>query len=215
MALISRVGICREIDRDLLHASAPYMAVGIGLYCFRNAWLALLLYHLQIILYAGLFGTDIKKTLFHGFSAGYFLVTVLPLLFFGPLLHTFLPYILKHGVSLQEWLYTHGLSHRSCLLLMPYFGIIHPILEEIHWGRFRGCERRQWLMCFFFAGYHILVLASLLSTIWLIISFLVLAVVACLWTMLYKRLHGGIIPFLSHLVADVGIIGATYLFAFG
>ena len=88
-------------------------------------------------------------------------------------------------------------------------------LKNINLGlKFREYENQQWIMCFFFAGYHVLVLANLLSYTWLIISFLVLVAVAYLWTILYNKLHGGIIPFLSHFVADIGIIGATYMFAF-
>ncbi len=198
----------------LLHASAPYMAVGIGLYCFRNAWLALLLYHLQIVLCACLFKTEIRRILLQGFSKRHFLVIVLPLLLFGPLLYVLLPYILDEAVSLQAWLCSHGLSHRHYLVLIPYFGLIHPVLEEIHWGKFRACGHRQWVMCVFFAGYHVLVLAGLLGTIWLIVSFLVLALVAWIWMLLHERLQGGMIPFLSHLVADAGIIVAAYLCAF-
>lgn len=200
--------------KHLIQASAPYIAVVIGLCYFRNAWLTLLLYHLQIILYGYLFKIDIKKLLFKGFSAKYFLAFVIPLLFFGPLLYKFFPYILNDSVVFKEWLYANGISSKSFMILIPYFCIVHPVLEEIHWGKFREYANQQWIMYVLFAGYHILVLANLLSRIWLIISFLVLVGVAYLWTVLYKKLNGGIIPFLSHLVADIGIIGVAYAVVF-
>jgi len=200
--------------KRLIQASAPYIAVVIGLYYFRNAWLTLLLYHLQIILYGYLFKTDIKKLLFKGFSIKYFLILVIPLLFFGPLLYKFFPYILNDGTSLKEWLYAYGISNKNFIILIPYFCIVHPVLEEVHWGKSREYGNGQWIIYVLFAGYHILVLANLLSRTWLIISFLVLVGLAYLWAILYKKLNGGIIPFLSHLVADIGIIGVTYAFVF-
>lgn len=206
--------LIKRKHRYLIHASAPYWAVGIGLYCLQNAWVTLLLYHGQIVLYIWLAKVDVKRNLLAGFSVKALATTVLPLSFFGPFLYAMFPHILSGGVSLQAWLQAYGLNHRQFLLLIPYFGIIHPILEELHWGRFRGDEHRRWIMCLFFAGYHVLVLARLLSPVWLIISFLVLAGAACLWMILHRRLQGGMIPFLSHWVADMGIIGATYLFAF-
>lgn len=198
----------------LLYAIVPYVAVGIGLYCLQNAAAALLLYHGQILVIAWLDRTDINKSLFFGFSPKALGASVLPLLTFGPLLYLLLPHVLREGVSLQGWLSVYGLSHRRFLLFMPYFGLVHPVMEEIHWGRFRGDPKGQWLMSLCFAGYHILVLAKLLTLFGLIISFGVLTLAAWAWTILYRRLRGGAVPFLAHMLADLGILGAAYVTAF-
>jgi hypothetical protein len=200
--------------QHLIQAAVPYMAVIIGLYFCHHAWTALLLYHFQIILCACFFKADIRNLLFAGFSLKCFLFFVLPLLFLGPFLYLILPYMINDGVVLKEWLQGYGVSQKSFIILFPYFCTIHPLLEEIHWGKFRKLEKQQDMLFFFFAGYHILVLATLLSYIWLIIGFIVLIIVAWLWAMLFHKLRGGIIPFFSHIAADIGIISAAYVIAF-
>lgn len=199
---------------DIFHVLSPYIAILLGLYYLKNAWLSLLLYHFQITIYTIFRKPDIRKLLFWGFSIKHFLIFVLPLLLFGLLLYILFPYILSNNILLKEWLYAHGLNNKNSLILIPYFCLIHPLLEEIHWGKFRESKKHAWIMCIFFAGYHMLVLANLLTPIWLIISFLILVAAAYAWAVLYKRLNGGVIPFLSHIFADVGIIGATYTFIF-
>ena len=53
----------------------------------------------------------------------------------------------------------------------PYFGLVHPVLERVHWSPLR--ERTPFAHPIF-AGYHLLVLSSLLSVSWLLISFALL-----------------------------------------
>ena len=199
---------------DIFHALSPYIAVLLGLYFLKNAWFSLLLYHFQIIIYTIFRKPDIRKLLFWGFSIKQFLIFVLPLLLCGLLLYILFPYILSNNILLKEWLYAYGLNNKNFLILIPYFSLIHPLLEEIHWGKFRESKKYAWIMWIFFAGYHILVLANLLTPSWLIISFLVLVAAAYAWAVLYKKLNGGVIPFLSHILADIGIITATYTFIF-
>lgn len=199
---------------QIIHALAPYIAVLIGLYIFRNAWFTILLYHLQILICARFFKTDIRKLLFSGYSGKYLSIFALPGLLFGPILLMVFPYILRENIVIREWLYDRGLAYQSFLILVPYFCIIHPLLEEIHWGKFRDQARGHWMMHCLFAGYHLLVLATLVKPLWLIIAFFILSAVSYLWTVLCKRLKGGAIPFWSHLIGDVGAIWATYRFVF-
>ncbi len=195
--------------RDLGQASAPYWAVFIGLYCFRNAWFSLLLYHFQIVLYACFLKPDIKKILCSGFSGKEFLRFVLPVALLGPFLFYFLPVMMCEHVSLAGWLQSYGLTEKTFFWLFPYFGGIHPVLEEIHWSRFRGRGRFSWMMYVLFAGYHVLVLGDVLKPLGLAACFFVLVAAACVWDFLYVKLKGGCIPFLSHLAGDLGIIGAA------
>ena len=130
------------------------------------------------------------------------------------MLYMLLPEIINDDISLKGWLYARGLDGIYIKILIPYFLIAHPILEEIYWGQFRGGENRRWVMYVLFSGYHILVLWDLLSAAWLVISFLILILVAFIWDMLYSRLNGGIISFLSHFLGDLGIIWAVYRIVF-
>ena len=198
----------------LIHASAPYFAVLLGLYVFRSGWISIFLYHIQIVIYSCIFKKDLKKILFAGFSLKYFLLFVFPLLLFGPVLYRLFPHIITYDTSFQEWLYNYGLDHRSYIMLIPYFCIVHPVLEEIHWGKFRDNKDQHWTMHFLFAGYHILVLGKILSLPWILLSFSALVLISCVWTALYNNLKGGLVPLVSHTVADVATILSTYYFVF-
>lgn len=198
----------------LIHASAPYLAVLLGLYVFRSGWISILLYHAQIVLCLCFFKTNIKQILFAGFSLKYFLLFVFPLLLLGPTLYCLFPYVIADGTSFREWLYGYGLGHRSYIMLIPYFCIVHPILEELHWGKFRDNKDKHWTMHVLFAGYHVLVIGGILGLPWVFVSFLALILTSYVWTALYDNLKGGIVPLLSHAAADAAIIVSAYYFVF-
>ena len=183
-----------------------------GLYVFKSAWLSLLLYHALIMACAVYVRPDMGRILFRGFSLAHFLIFVLPLAFLGPVLYRLYPYMMLRDVSLADWLLTRGLSSSGFFVLSLYFCTIHPLLEEVHWGKLRGDKKYVGLLCASFAAYHVLALASLITPGGLILCFGVLYITARVWTGLSNRLQGGVIPFLSHIIADMGIAAATYAF---
>ena len=100
------------------------------------------------------------------------------------------------------------LSRTTILWLLPYFGLVHPWLEQLHWQPLR--ERGAWAHLLF-AGYHVWVLLALTSWPWLVFIFLLLAAVSWLWRTL-TACAGNLIPaYLSHALADVGIVVAVCL----
>ena len=124
----------------------------------------------------------------------------------GPLLYLLLPYITK--TDLSTWLHAHHVSGISLLLMIPYFGFIHPILEQMHWAPLRAHTPVSHLM---FAGYHMLVLHSLLSTPWLILTFIVLTTASVVWQQMTKYSLGLALPITSHILADFGVIVAAWV----
>jgi hypothetical protein len=117
-----------------------------------NAWLALLAYHAQIVLWnrTALRNLRLPKT-------GTALFLALPTIVAGPVLYVLLPYIMK--TDLSAWLDSYHLSGPALLLMIPYFGLVHPLLEQMHWHTLR--KSFVWSHPVF-AGYHMLVLAPLL-----------------------------------------------------
>ena len=110
------------------------------------------------------------------------------------------------SADLNDWLAEFGLSRTSFALLIPYFGILHPPIEQAHWLELRKHTSAHFL----FAGYHVLVLCTLLSPIWLIICFGILTGVSFLWHGLCQK-KLSLIATLSHIFADAGIILSVLL----
>ena len=179
----------------LLKLLLPYFTVGIFWCVFKNAWIALLSYHAFILCFAR--GAKVRFALtfpkpFWGLIA--------PSILAGPLLFFILPWI---GVeSLRDWLTDYSVT-TSHLLLIPYFGLIHPTIEQMHWAPL--CQKTP-LAHLCFAGYHIMVLASLLSPLWLGVSFLTLASISVFWHILRIKSQSISPAALSHTLADLSIV---------
>jgi hypothetical protein len=185
----------------LLQLLAPYLAVLVFWCGFSNAWLAILAYHIQILIFS-------RKSLHEIFQPvrrrG--LLLAAPTLLAGPLIYVLLPFITKVDCSI--WLAKHHLTGTGFLLMIPYFGIIHPILEQAHWAPLR---ERTWLAHPLFAGYHMLVLASLLPTVWLAACFVILTSTSVIWKWFTERSNSMAAPVLSHILSDLGMILAAWL----
>lgn len=187
----------------LLKMAAPWIAVGICWCIFKNGWLAILVYHAQV-----LFWNRRSLRLLRRPADRRWLPAALPTIVAGPLLYVLLPHITH--TNLSSWLAEYKLTGRPLLLMIPYFGIIHPVLEQMHWAPLREQTPFAHL---FFAGYHMPVLASLVTAPWLIFCFFALTLASLVWQWL-TRTSGSLMPaVLSHLCADLGIIlAASYYF---
>jgi membrane protease YdiL (CAAX protease family) len=186
--------------KKYLRALAPYIAVVTFWCAWRSAWLAILAYHAQILLWnwAALRKLRLPKARKDVFLA-------LPTVLAGPVLFVLLPLVAK--TDLSGWLDTYHLSGPALLLMIPYFGLIHPVLEQIHWGPLR--ETAVWSHPVF-AGYHMIVLSSLLALPWLIICFGVLVGASFVWRLIYHKTRGLTVVVASHILADLGVVVATW-----
>jgi len=185
----------------LLQLLAPYIAVGIFWCGFSNAWLAILAYHLQVLFWARHENRQIKRL-----KNKRFMLLALPTLVAGPVIYFLLPYITK--IEISAWLTEYRLSGSALLLMIPYFGIVHPVIEQVHWAKLREQTNAAHLM---FAGYHLLVLHSLLTFPWLLLCFVVLVSASFFWKEITIR-SGSLLPAtVSHILADLGVIIAVWL----
>ena len=184
-----------------LRLLAPYLAVLIFWTAFGSAWLALLAYHVQIVFWLSRARPS---------SEALRIRRPPPLAFAtlaaGPLLYFLLPAIARS--DLNSWLTAHRISHLSLAVLLLYFGLVHPILEQLHWSPLRERTRMAHL---FFAGYHAIVLYALLPPIWLAICVAALTAASLAWRHLERRTGGLFAPIASHALADFGVICAALL----
>jgi membrane protease YdiL (CAAX protease family) len=168
----------------------PYTAILIGLNLLKNAWIAILL-------------------IFHGWNSRLFLGSLGMSIIAGPAL-----FILWNSMKLDNSNLLSSLAHLkldglSWVLFMPYFALFHPVLEEVFWrsnpdnSKWNGYARD-----ILFGGYHALVLVHFIKFEWLVISVMILCVVSHIWGVIFVKTRGLLIPVLSHILADLGIIVA-------
>jgi hypothetical protein len=193
-------------------AMAPFASVVLGLYVLRNAWSALLFYHVQIVIWALCVPREIAA-LRKGWSASWLMVLGLPCILSAPLLYVLLGEALRTDVQLREWLGRYGLSGAWLVVFACYYGLCHPLFEQFHWDILRRAARPQALAHVAFAAYHVLVLVLLLKPGWVAVSFVILLATSWVWGRVQARLEGLAVPILSHVIADAAIIGATCFMA--
>ena len=199
---------------NLLAALVPYVAVLLGMYLFHNAWLTILLYHAGVIaflLYRKPSG--VWHRMWAGMKSPLLVPGILGCALAAPILYFMWPWFASSNPVLPAWMAHYGLSGLAWTLLIPYFSIVHPILEEVHW---RGIspERITWICWqdFLFAGYHVLVLFQVIRAPWLFFVFSILLGSSVFWRWTVARYGGYGIAIASHVAADTAvIIGVQFL----
>ena len=85
-------------------------------------------------------------------------------------------------------------------------------IEEIFWGGILA-EQNLWptVRDLLFGGYHGLVMALFVSGLWVGVSVILLAAAAWVWRTMARLSRGLCVSWLTHVVADVGIMAAIYL----
>ncbi len=181
----------------------PYFAVGAGLYWFRNAWAAIVGYHLGILLILKFAGYAAPRRFeftwqallfgFAGLSAGILLFVVWPRIHMSP--------------SLPQTLLGWGLTRNAWPVFIAYTALFNPALEELFWRGWLGSadSRPVWADAWF-AGFHLVILAPFLPVLWLVIAFLVLTFTAWMWRQVTRRTDSLLPAALFHLAADVSIL---------
>lgn len=195
-AATAPAGACREWLQVALKMAAPYLAMLVFWVGFHSAWLAILAYHLQIVWWMR--GSWPRLT-----RPRWSLLTlfVAPSALVGPVLYVVLPRIAT--VPLGPWLASYGLGGIALSALVPYYALVNPVLEEAFWAPLR--ERTAWAHLSF-AGYHLLILYTLVGVPALAGIFVVLAAASWVWKRNGQR-SGSLVPAIaSHVVADIGII---------
>jgi hypothetical protein len=191
-------------------AAVPYAAVLIGLFVLHNAWVAIGLYHAGMI--AFLIRARAGPTRRFGKANGWLLAGFVVIGGSGGvLLWVLWPIISVEGARLGSWIAGLGLEGRSWIVFGFYFSTIHSVIEELYWrGYLARTGGRQTFFDVSFAGYHALVLSTLLTLPWLVVTVVVLTTAAAAWRSVAARWGGLTIPVWSHIAADVSVILAAH-----
>jgi len=190
-----------------------YVAVMVGLYVLKNAWIAIGLYHsgIAVFLMAGNRKSLLKKA-YAGWNSLMAAASVLMAAVSIFIILFLWEYMQLENMPLILALANFGLHGTSWFFFMIYFSTVQPLLEELYWRGYLECADKYFSWTdFAFAGYHILVLAWFIKLPWLIIAFIVLTAAAYIWRCLALKFEGLAVPLLSHIVADISIIAMTYI----
>ena len=192
----------------------PYIAVIIGMYVFKNAWLAILLYHAGIIIFLTKVKSEFSmKSVFSGWEIKTAIISILLCSLAGLILYQLESHIKIFDSDFNKTLAEMGLKGTSWLIFSIYFVTVHPVLEEMYWrGVLSNSRKSISTGDSAFGGYHILVLMFFIELPFLALAFLVLSFASWYWRTVSNSHKGLIIPILSHSVADLSVIvAANYL----
>ena len=191
---------------------SPYLAVILGVFIFKNGFVAVLLYHLILLVcIIGINRSKAIKLLVSGFHR-----IIGPLICLGGLapgvaILLLWPYAKQPTVDLAELMSLVNLTHISFAVFALYACFVNPFLEESFWrGCFKHASWRPGLVDAFFAGYHAVVLIPVVTPVFGLLSFLALMFVGWAFRNIYRLTGGLAIPLITHVVADIAIFYAVW-----
>ncbi len=197
--------------KKILPPIIPYITIGIGLLVFHNAWLAILGYHTGMVAVISLSKTRITiKRAFQGKRYWVLFITALAGAGGGILLYILWP-LLSVPDDINSYIRSIGLTERTWPVFLAYFILINPLIEEYYWrGYLVGSAKGIALNDLLFSGYHLIVLAGQIETIWLIVVFFALTIGAWFWRQMNKLGGGLLASTISHITADITVILTIY-----
>jgi membrane protease YdiL (CAAX protease family) len=188
-----------------------YVAVALGLFIFRDAWSALLSFHLAILISLLIARSYIPiKTLFTGHDIRWILFSMVLCGSSGISLYFFWD---KFGISndLARHVASIGLTESTWIAFVAYFTLVNPLLEEYFWRGYLGSNTPNvHISDFLYAGFHGLILLDKVQASMIAYSLALLILAGWFWRQL-ARMDGGLLaPVLGHMAADLTILLAVY-----
>ena len=202
--------ISAQFNRRLLWAVPVYAAIFIGMNVLPNAWVALLGFHLTLIVPL-LFWRTLPTCLLRPVSPALLLAMAFIGLLAGAGLWLLWPSL---GVSGHYRAQLAALGLTGTLpwaVFIGYFSLANPWLEEAFWrDALASPARGPALVDFLYAGYHLIILASFVGPFWLLVALLILAATGWFWRAV-TRLTGSLLPgVVCHMLADFAIVWVLY-----
>ncbi|HKY54050.1 MAG TPA: CPBP family glutamic-type intramembrane protease, partial [Anaerolineales bacterium] len=159
-----------------------YLAVIIGLFWFRDAWSALLGFHLSIIVSLFYAKPNLPvAVLFKSTNAKWIILSILLCGSSGVSLYFLWPLF---GVAndISEQTISLGLNPHNWLFFITYFALVNPFIEEYFWRGYLGdATRNFYISDAIYAGYHVLILIGRAHLISIMFCMAVLTFTGWLW----------------------------------
>jgi membrane protease YdiL (CAAX protease family) len=193
---------------------SPYLAVGIGMFWFHQAWLALLGFHFAIILSLLFARPHIPlKVLFKSNDIRWVLLSIVLCGSSGISLYVLLSYF-EVVSDLPAQIEAFGLTSSTWPLFIAYFAIVNPLIEEYFWRGYLGSTTKGlYISDFLYSGFHGLVLLNQMQAGLVLYSLIVLVLVGWFWRQIARADGGLLAPVLGHMAADFTILMVVYRMA--
>lgn len=173
---------------------------------------AILFYHITLLLcILGIEGPDAFRRLARGFGP-----RIGPLICVGGCVPGFVIFYLwaiarQDSVDLANVFTSLHLSGPLFAIFATYSCLINPVLEESFWrGCFDNLSRLPNRIDALFAGYHAMAVIPVVKPVFVLLTFLSMVFVGWLFRTLYRRTGGLLIPYITHLIADIAILYAVW-----
>jgi hypothetical protein len=154
----------------------PYLAIGIGIFWFKNAWAALLGFHSAIILSLLLAKSQFPiKTLLKSSNIRWVLLSILLSGGGGIFLYLFWSFF---GIAsdLSTHIEALGLYPYTWLPFVAYFSLVNPFIEEYFWRGYLGSSTKKlYISDLVSAGFHGMILFGNVKMLSIIYSLTVLS----------------------------------------
>jgi len=193
-----------------LTAVSPYLAVGIGLFWFQNAWAALLGFHFAIVLSLLLAHPKLPvKVVFQSNDIRWVILSIVLCSSGGIFLYLFRS---SFGIvsDLHVQVESLGLNSSNWIAFITYFALVNPWIEEYFWRGYLGSPTKSlYTSDFAYAGFHALILWGKAQTGWIIYSLIILVFAGWFWRQLARTEQGLLAPWRGHIAADFTILMAV------
>lgn len=189
-----------------------YAAVALGLFISRNAWSALLSFHLAIFVSLFIAKPNIPiKILLTSKDIKWILISALLCGSSGISL-----YLLWDKFGIARDLTSHvesiGLNQSTWIPFIAYFTLANPFLEEYFWRGYLGSNTTNFhISDFLYAGFHGLILLNRVQSNMIVYSLVLLILAGWFWRQMARANGGLLAPMLGHMAADLTILMAVYL----
>lgn len=194
-----------------LASIVAYLAVGIGIFRFQNAWGALLGFHIAIITSLLIAQPSIPiKSLLTNNHIKWIFISVVLAAGSGCALH-FLWNSLDFASDLKAQVEALGLNSANWVPFIAYFAMVNPWVEEYFWRGFLGSKTPNlYISDFLYSGFHALILMGKTGLGTIVLALTVLVAAGWFWRQIARLDCGLLAPVLGHMAADLTILLAVY-----
>ncbi|HEX2996993.1 MAG TPA: CPBP family glutamic-type intramembrane protease [Anaerolineales bacterium] len=200
-----------QVSSKWLTPVLPYLAVGSGVFWFRNAWAALLGFHLAILLSLLFVGARFPiKALFKSNHIHWLVLSVVLCGSAGIFLYFFWS---SFGIAsdISAHIVTLGLDSANWRAFIAYFSLVNPFMEEYFWRGYLGSATRYiHISDFAYAGFHALILVGNMPLSSIIYGLIALVLAGWFWRQVAREDGGLLAPVLGHMAADFTILMTVY-----